>query len=367
MALALLVSVGGGVAGGVIATRIDGEASAPAAIEALAPEPALNARIRSAVDRVLPAVVTVLADLPPELDADGNVFTTRNVGSGIVISDAGHVVTNFHVINGAQELTVMLATGERRRAVLVSDDFPFTDLAVLAIPPGGLRVASFGDSSALRPGDTVVAIGGNIVAGGLLVSGNTVSVGVIAGLGRSLPRNGMILDDLLQTDAAANHGDSGGALVNLDGEVVGLLTTVIRVTPNGLTVDGVALAQSSNSLRPIVEQIVTTGFYSRPRLGIERPQRQHIEIVPSLAEAEGLPVSLGALVIAPEPGSPAEAAGIRAGDIVVAVNGAAVDLDHPFPNLVKLLPSGIDVDLLIVRGNRQMLITVSPSDSPTEE
>ena len=355
-ALALLLGFSGGLAGGFVASGGDGaEQPAPAAAPDPSPAPGESERVRSALDRVLPAVVTVLVNLPPEQLPDGRVRQQQNIGSGIVVSEAGHVITNFHVIDGAQTISVVLDTLEERPAILLSDDSPFSDLAVLLVPPQGLRVATFGDSAALGRGEPVLAI-----AGGLFGFEHSVSTGIVSALNRSWPRNGVILEDLVQTDAAVNHGDSGGALINLDGEVVGLLTTVVRNDPVGRSVEGVAFAQSSNALRPVVEAIMATGTYARPRPGIERPGQQHIEISPALAAERGLPVLAGALVFTPAPGSPAEAAGVQPGDIVVAMNGVAVDFDSPLPNLLKRLPRGVDAEFLIVRGGAQLAITVSP-------
>ncbi|MEE8337044.1 MAG: trypsin-like peptidase domain-containing protein [Dehalococcoidia bacterium] len=336
---------------------------APAAV-ATTPPPAAptvlstDDRIRDAVDRVLPAVVTVLASFPDERLADGRVLERGGIGSGIVVSDQGHIVTNFHVVAGASQITVVLGTLEQRPAVLVSDDSPFTDLAILQVSPRGLRRASFGDSGALDRGQSVVAITGQLL--GLVELNYSVSSGVVSAINRSWPRNGVILEGLVQTDAPVNHGDSGGALINLDGEIVGLLTTVVRNDANGRAVEGVAFAQSSDTIRPIVEAIIAGGRFPRPRPGIERPGTQHLEISPQLALDEGLPVPFGALVLTPAPGSPADAAGMRAGDIIVAINGVAIDFDNPLPNLLKRLAPGADANLLVIRGRREFLITLSP-------
>ena len=311
--------------------------------------------MRAAIALVLPAVVTVIADLPPQELDDGSIFLQQNIGSGVVISDEGHVITNFHVVSGAEEVSIMLVTGERRPAVPVWDDSPYTDLAVIRVASQGLRSAQFGDSAALTPGEPVAAI-----AGGSLGLQHSVTSGIVSALGRAWPRNGVILEDLVQTDAAVNHGDSGGALVNLDGELVGLITTVVRRDAAGLTVEGVAFAQSSNSLAAVVESIVTRGRFLRPRPGIERPGIHHIELSPAISEQQGFPVPFGALVLAPEPGSPADLAGVRSGDIVLALNGVAVDFDRPLPNLFKDLAPGADAELSILRGARQLMITVSP-------
>ena len=374
LTIALVAGAAGGVAGGAAVAILDGgdgaqappAATAPAAAspdgapalaapEAASPAGEASTPLDAAIRRALPAVVTVFADGPPGLDAEGRPTRQRNVGSGVVIDGAGHVLTAYHVVEGAEAIRVLIGAGEVRAAALVSHDSPYSDVAVLAIPPRGLRSIGLGDSDALRPGEPVAAVGGSVIS-----RGNTVKAGVVSGLGRSWVRNGVVLEDLVQTDAAINHGDSGGALVNARGEVVGLLTTVVRATPNGLAIEGVAFAQSSNSLRPIVEDIVALGVHPRPRLGIERPFRQHLEVTPELAAERGLAVGLGALVTAVEPGSSAAAAGVLAGDVIVEVNGEAVDLERPFVNLLKALAPGEAAALTVVRGERRFVIPVSP-------
>jgi S1-C subfamily serine protease len=170
------------------------------------------------------------------------------------------------------------------------------------------------------------------------------------------------LEDLVQTDAAINNGDSGGALVNLEGEVIGLLTTVVREGPGGVQIEGVTFAQSSNSLRAAVEDIVARGFHPRARLGIERVS-QHAEITPEVAEAQGFPVPVGAFVRAVAPGSPAAGAGIQPGDIVVGLNGVAVDLENPLVNLLKRLETGAPAELAVLRGTEQLVFDVTPNYS----
>ncbi len=361
--LALAAGLAGGLAGGLVVVVAPGgrdagdEAAMPSPVATAATAVAVGSaeRLQRAIERVLPAVVTVIADGVPRRNEQGIVTQQRNVGSGVVIDERGHIVTNFHVIDGAVELNVLLATGEQRPAVIRSHDSPYSDLAVLSISPEGLRSASLGDSSRLVPGEPVAAIS----AAGFAV-GNSVSVGIVSATGRDWPRNGAILEDLVQTDAAVNSGDSGGALINSDGEVVGILTTVVRATGTGSPIQGISFAQSSNSLRPIIEDIVLLGAYVRPRLGIERPFRHHIELTPEFSAEQGLPLSFGALVIEVEARSAAEQAGIRIGDIVTAVNGVAIDLDQPFVNLLKPLRPGETADLTVVRAGQQLSIAVLP-------
>lgn len=348
IAVAVLVGATAGVAGGIVGANIAGDdlpeivRLVPPAPES--PPPTTAERLRAAIETVSPAVVTVLT-------TQGQ---SQNQASGIVISDGGYVLTNYHVIEDAESVVVVLSTGERRDALFVGDDSPYSDVAVLRIAPEGLRSARFGDSDLVRRGDTVV-----VIAGGLLTFENAVKVGVISQVRLDWARDGVINQDMLQTDAAVNHGDSGGALINLDGEVIGLLSQVIRVTPDGQIVEGLALAHSSNSIAQVIEAFVTAGrdFHVRP--GIERIGRQHLEITPALAAERGLPVDTGALVVAVEPGSPAARAGVTEGDIVVGVNGVAIDLNSPFVNLLKELTPGIPTELFILRGDEQLIVVVA--------
>jgi S1-C subfamily serine protease len=239
----------------------------------------------------------------------------------------------------------------------VADDAPFTDLAMLTVDPRGLRQIAFGASASMKPGDMVVAVTGG---SGVFGQGNAVSTGVVSAVGRTLPRSGVTFEDLIQTDAAVNSGDSGGALINLNGEFVGLITTVVRDAGSGVLVEGVAFAQSSDSLREIVSDIVRMGRHPRPRIGIEFPDVEHVEVTPELAAQQGLPVSEGALITSVAPGSPAANAGVQVGDIVVGLNGAQVTLEQPMVNLLKLLPPGVRVDLVVLRNGQQLPISMTP-------
>ncbi|MXZ46788.1 MAG: PDZ domain-containing protein [Chloroflexi bacterium] len=366
VALVIAVAAGavGGVAGGVTVLLLDDDsATAPTdatatPVDTATEEPATPATatdLDAAIHRTLEAVVTVVADTPASRDASGRMSQQRSLGSGVVIDRAGYVITNFHVVSGASELSVVLSTGEERPARLIAHDAPYTDFAVLAIPNQGLRSLRLGDSDALRLGQPVVA-----VAGAGFTSGNSVKVGVVSGLDQSWVRNAVVLESLVQTDAAVNIGDSGGALINAEGELVGLLTTVVRETPTGLAVEGVSFSQSSNSLRPIIENIIALGVHPRPRLGIEYPFAHHIEVTPEMAAAEGLTHEAGALVTAVDPGSSAAAAGIQPGDHIVAVNEMPVDLATPFVNRLKALEPGQVAELTVLREGRQLVIPVTP-------
>jgi 2-alkenal reductase len=342
--VALVVGFLAGLGGGVLGARVG---RAPAA--ASAPAPDLQAQIRAATDRVLPNTVLVIAELQ----------NSQNFGSGVVVSQGGHILTASHVVRGATSISVYLSNGEARQAKLLSDDAPFTDIAVLQVQPQGLRQIAFGSSAALKPGDFVLSLSGGT---GQFGPGNQVAMGVVSQTNRTLARSGVTFEDLVQTDAAINSGDSGGPLVNLAGELIGITTTVIREGPDAEQVRDVGFAQSSDSLRPLVAAVIANGKYPRARIGIEFPQQQTLEIDPQLAGERKLPVQQGALVVAPAPNSPAARAGIAPGDIVVGVNGQPVTYDVPMVNLLKRLPKGVRVDLAVLRGTQRLTVQITPED-----
>ena len=344
--VALAVGFAAGLGGGMLAGRLDGRPATPAPAASVSDT---QAAIRTAVDRAQASIVLILAEGPAGQD----------IGTGIVVSQSGHILTAAHVIRGASHVTVYLPSGEERPARLIADDSPFTDAAVIQVAPQGVRAAVFGASEALRAGDLVLALAGGT---GQFGRGSTTALGVVSATGRTLPRSGVTFEDLIQTDATINSGDSGGALVNLHGEVVGLLTTVIRSGLGGDEVRDVGFAQSIDSLKPVVAAMVAGGRFPRARIGIERPEEQHLEIDPDVAAQRKLPVQQGALVTTPAPGSPAARAGITAGDIVVGVNGQPVTYEVPMVNLLKHLPRGARVDLAVLRAGRTMTVPLTPEE-----
>lgn len=356
LVLCLLAVAAGGVAGGAIAWRVADQRT-PAAASPTGggtPGPAAGTG-RGAVERTLGAVVSIVADGPEVRDASGQVSQTRSLGSGVVIDAGGFVVTNAHVIAGAASVFVVLPSGEQRPAQFVATDAPYTDLAVLRVPASGLRTAVYGDASALRPGDPVYT-----VTAAPFAAGNSVAAGVVSALDRSWPRNGVLLEHLIQTDAAVNHGDSGGALLNGKGELVGIVTTLVEQDPLGRSVNGVAFAQAGTAVRPIVDSMVRTGRYPRPRLGIESPGSGHTEVTADLAQQRKLTVDAGALVGTVPPGSPAATGGLRTGDVIVRVNGTPVTLEAPLVNLLARLRPGERAVLDVVRGGTPLTVTITP-------
>ena len=355
----ILGAVAGGIAGRA-AGGGGGEASQPSAISTATPAPtpfapAITAgSMARAAERAAASVVTVIAELPPSVDSSGVRSEQTNAGTGIVIGEDGLILTNFHVISGASRVRVVLPTGESREASFVADDSPFQDMALLSIPAGGLKAATLGSSAALRLGEPLLA-----VSSGVSTVQNQVKVGVVSATKADLVRPGLILTGMVQTDAAVNHGDSGGALVNSNGEVVGVLTTIVRQQPNGDIVEGVALCHAIDDLKPVIDAVRAIGSNPRPRIGIERYTTQHRLLTAEEATRLRVRSNEGVAVTRVDPGSPAEAAGIRPGDIVLAVGAARLSQTEPFVNLLAAA-GGNEVRLTVVRDGVARPVSVTP-------
>ncbi|MCJ7514019.1 MAG: trypsin-like peptidase domain-containing protein [Anaerolineales bacterium] len=311
-----------------------------------------NSAVTQAASDVGPAVVTLLNYQQPQSPA-GSEAQPSGSGSGFIISDQGYIVTNNHVVEGASWLEVILADGTRLAAVLVGVD-PFADLAVVRVEGQMPRVLTFGDSDALKPGQSVIAFGSPL--GDFK---NTVTVGVVSGKGRSVGSGvGYEQQDLIQTDAAINPGNSGGPLVNLAGEVIGVNTLVVRSSGvGGAPAEGLGFAISSNTARAIVEELIANGRVARPYLGVSW------EAISSQAAGEQA-VPDGIAITEVVPGGPAEQAGIQGGDIVTALDGQQIDEDHPFINQLLSFKPGQEVTIEIVREGRRLQLQITLGERP---
>ncbi|MCH8921510.1 MAG: trypsin-like peptidase domain-containing protein [Chloroflexi bacterium] len=265
------------------------------------------------VEELTPSVVHILSEAAT-LDVFGQVTPTRGVGTGFIIDEEGHIVTNNHVITvdggqPAQQITVTLSDGRQFQARIVGRDPP-SDLAVLQIDADGLTPVELGSSEALQVGDDVLAIGNALD----LPGGPTVTKGVVSAKGRLIQQDGITIPDVIQTDAAINPGNSGGPLVNRFGQVVGITTAVIRGDA-----EGIGLVISIDSARPIVEELIEEGQVKRGLLGVTIT-----EITPSLAESFGLAVDRGIGLRDVSDGGPADEAGLQPGDIIVELGGEEI-------------------------------------------
>jgi S1-C subfamily serine protease len=289
-----------------------------------------------AVDTVGPSVV--------KIDAG------RAGGSGVVFTPDGLILTNSHVVDGAASLAVALPDGRSMRADLVGRDAD-SDLAVIRVssPTGSsLPWATLGDSRGVRVGQIAIAIGNPYGFH------HSVTAGVVSALGRSLrARSGRLMDDIIQTDAALNPGNSGGPLVTTRGEVIGVNTAMI------LPAQGLCFAIASNTARFVAARLIRDGRIRRSYIGVAG---QNVPIPRAIARANQLAVTSGVLVVSVEPGSPATTAGLHDGDVVLAVDGAAVT---GIDDLLRLLTDeriGMPVAMTLLRRGQRRQLTIVPSE-----
>jgi len=269
---------------------------------------------------------------------------TQSLGSGVIVdAQRGYVLTNNHVIDKADEITVTLRDGRHLNAKLIGTD-PESDIAVLQIAAENLTALPLADSSQLRVGDFVVAIGNPF---GL---GQTVTSGIVSALGRSgLGIEGY--EDFIQTDASINPGNSGGALVNLRGELAGINTAILA--PSGGNI-GIGFAIPINMAREIMNQLVAHGEIRRGRLGVTAQ-----DLTPELAKAFGIQATQGTVVAQVAGGSPAEKAGLKAGDVIIAVNDKPARNSSDVRNIIGLMRVGGQVKMEVLRGGKTKVITAT--------
>jgi len=306
--------------------------------------------ITMAVDKVGPAVVTVLAKSSGQRTRFGVTEGGVASGSGVFISKDGYVVTNNHVIDGASSYSVVLANGTEIPATLVGAD-PYSDLAVVKINGDVPAVATFGNSDALRPGESVIAIGSPL--GDFK---NTVTAGVVSALGRSLDTgNGYLLENMIQTDAAINQGNSGGPLVNLAGQVIGINTMIVRSGSGASTVvEGLGFSIPASTAQTISTMLIAQGKVVRPYVGI-----RYQSIDPQIAGFYRLPAQYGAYVTQVTQSSPAAQAGIQEDDIIVQIGDFALDDSHPYINALFNYKPGDTVSFTLLRGSKKIEVKVT--------
>ena len=272
----------------------------------------------------------------------------RSLGSGVVIDeDAGYIVTNFHVIDGADEISVTMFDGQQLEAKIVGSD-PEADVAILKIDHDKLTSIPFADSSKLRVGDFTVAIGNPF---GL---GQTVTSGIISALGRTgLGIEGY--EDFIQTDASINPGNSGGALVNLRGELIGINTAILASGGTGNV--GIGFAIPINMVRELTSQLIEYGEVRRGMLGVIMQN-----LTPELARAFGLDMHQGVVISQVVENSAASKAGLKAGDVVSDINGAPVKSASAMRNMVGLMRVGAKMDITVIRDGKEKKLTAYIED-----
>lgn len=274
---------------------------------------------------------------------------TSSLGSGVIVSPEGYILTNHHVVEAASEIQVALLDGRSAKARNIGSD-PESDLAVLKIDMENLPSIKFGQSEQAKVGDIVLAIGNPFGVG------QTVTMGIIGALGRS--QVGInTFENFIQTDAAINPGNSGGALTDAAGNLIGINTAIYSRTGGSL---GIGFAIPANAAKQIMEQIIETGGVTRGWLGVSMQ-----DITPELAESFRLKKTGGALIAGVLRNSPADEAGIKPGDILLAVEGKSVMDSSEVLNLVAAIQPGQKVTLTLLRNNAERLVKVKIGKRPT--
>jgi serine protease DegQ len=321
---------------------------------------------RLAAQRAAPAVVSIFTSkaLPRHPSADDPWFrfffgdrdrpqdqTQRGLGSGVLVSPEGYLITNNHVIDGADEIEVQLADGRQTAAKLVGTD-PDSDVAVLKITLDKLPAVAFGDTEHLQVGDAVLAIGNPFGVG------QTVTAGIVSALGRNhLGIN--TFENFIQTDAAINPGNSGGALVDASGNLVGINTAIFSRSGGSL---GIGFAIPADTARSVMESLVRDGSVTRGWIGVE-PR----DLTPEMAESLRLPITHGVLITGVLQNGPASNGGMKPGDVVVKIDGQPVDNTAQLLNAVAALKPNSPTTIAVQRGERTLEIKVQVAQRPPSQ
>ena len=345
---------GGGLA-------LDSPANPNGSSAPVAPNPALMpvASYADVVARAQPAVVTIHAQMrvrqPQQFPFMDDPFfrrffgergqqqapnqpTREGLGSGVIVREDGYILTNHHVIDGADQIEVDLNDNRSLQAQVVGSDAP-SDLAVLKVNASGLPVLALGDSDRTRVGDVVLAIGNPLGVG------QTVTMGIISAKGRQTGLSNGSFEDFLQTDAPINRGNSGGALVSTNSELIGINSQIL--SPSGGSI-GLGFAIPSNMARSVMEQLINSGKVRRGQLGIVV-----LPIPSEEASRLGVKEGPGVVVYQVQSGSGADRAGLQRGDVITALNGQAVTDPNSFRNAIASTPPGSEVTLTLKRGGNE--------------
>lgn len=274
---------------------------------------------------------------------------STGLGSGVIVSNKGYILTNHHVIEAADEIEVATADGKKFKARVVGSD-PDTDIAVLQVETESLPAITFGNDGSLRAGDVVLAIGNPFGVG------QTVTMGIVSAVGRShLGIN--TFENFIQTDAAINPGNSGGALIDSSGNLVGINTAIYSQSGGSM---GIGFAIPASSARQVMESIIETGSVTRGWIGVEAQ-----EITPELAESFKLKATSGALIAGVVRGGPADKGGVRPGDVLLAVEGKPVTDPQSMLTLVAALVPGKPAKIQIRRDTKDMDIQIEVGKRPS--
>jgi Do/DeqQ family serine protease len=369
-----------------VSSRLDAATGSPAAVTAATPsesgpaassrtvEPLATASYADAVERAIPAVVTVQVQQraqrlpvagwpddpffrrffgPGPAPQEGPAPMREGLGSGVIVESDGTILTNHHVVDGAEHVTVVLSDGRELPARVVGTDSP-TDLAVLDIEGENLPTLPMADSDRVRVGDVVLAVGNP------LGIGQTVTMGIVSAKSRSTGVGGDgSYEDFLQTDAPINRGNSGGALITTGGELVGINSQILSTSGGNI---GIGFAIPSNLAKNVMSQLLTSGTVRRGMLGVTVQP-----VTSALADGLGLSAVGGALVSSVQEEGPAAQAGIGQGDVILRVNGAEVGDSNDLRNRIGSLTPGSAVTLDVVRDGQERQVRVTLGELPSSE
>lgn len=354
-------AIGGGITGSLVARnalQLQATRSAPtntivpvtASAASSQQAPDYNSAVVAAVKRIGPAVVTVVNTMPRQRVFGWFGDSTqqpKGSGSGVIISPQGYIITNNHVVEGYETLEVIFADGSTAPAKMIGTD-TVTDLAVIKVDVNVPAVANLGNSDQLQIGEAVIAIGSPLGD-----FNNTVTFGVVSALGRTLDTNdGTSYEKMIQTDAAINEGNSGGPLVNLAGEVVGINTAIVRGNgSNNAVAEGLGFSIPSQTVSEITAQLINQGYVERPYLGV----RWQL-ISPDIAQFNNLPMQWGVYVNAVVSGGTADQAGVRAGDIITRIGTEAIADQSGFASLLNHHTVGENVAIEVWRDGQTVAL-----------
>jgi serine protease Do len=304
----------------------------------------------SIIEKVGPSVVNVNT-VRLVHDAYMNVVPLRGMGSGIIIDTHGHIMTNNHIVEGAEQIEVTLFDGRKFNGLMVGTD-PTSDIAVVKVSDGSLPPAKLGDAADIRVGQTAIAIGNPF---GFLLRGPTVTVGVISALHRTIQAERGVFENLMQTDAHINPGNSGGPLVNARGEVIGINSANIPFA------QGIGFSIPTTLARHIADELIKNGKIVRPWLGI-----LGVGVNPQISQYYGLPVDKGILVTRVFPNSPAAGAGIAPGDMILAADKKDLNEMDELSKEVKSKNVGDQIDVIVMRGPMKRELDIKLAESPSQ-
>jgi serine protease Do len=326
----------------------------PAANQPLLPD------VAGVADRVRPAVAFIAVRAAGAQGAFGGVQPRQGVGSGAIFDPQGYILTNNHVVEGGQQIKVVLPDGREFDARLVGRD-PESDIAVIKIDGQNLPVARLGDSDKLKVGEWVVAIGNALG----LEGGPTVTAGVVSAVKRTVdlpgPAGGSI-ENAIQTDTAINPGNSGGPLINLNGEIVGINTLVAGQVSADYQAQGIGFAISINNARPIIDEIVAKGRVERPWLGVSV-----MTLTPAIAQQVGMAFVEGVVLSEAVAGSPAARAGLRQGDVITALDGQPIKRTEDLRDHLGRKKVGDTLSLTLRRAGQQQSVQVQLAARPAAQ